>query len=101
MREIGIIFRDASVIKELARGFRRRLDSFGARRVCGREENGEPSDRKNCQENGRNCYHPLYSDGKYHGPDLDLRAQVLPIFKRNGVNAGSPAPNTIGEAQAG
>ncbi len=35
------------------------------------------------------CYfhHPLYSDGKYHGPDLDLRAQVLPIFKRNGVNA--------------
>jgi len=34
------------------------------------------------------CYfhHPLYSDGKYHGPDLDLRAQVLPIFKRNGVN---------------
>ena len=35
------------------------------------------------------CYfhHPLYSDGKYHGPDLDLRTQVLPIFKRNGVNA--------------
>ncbi len=34
------------------------------------------------------CYfhHPLYSDGKSHGPDLDLRAQVLPIFKRNGVN---------------
>jgi len=33
------------------------------------------------------CYfhHPLYSDGKSHGPDLDLRAQVLPIFKRNGV----------------
>ena len=34
------------------------------------------------------CYfhHPLYSDGKSHGPDLDLRAQVLPIFKKNGVN---------------
>jgi hypothetical protein len=34
------------------------------------------------------CYfhHPLYSDGKYHGPDLDLRAQLIPIFKRNGVN---------------
>jgi hypothetical protein len=34
------------------------------------------------------CYfhHPLYSDGKYHGPDLDLRAQLTPIFKRNGVN---------------
>jgi hypothetical protein len=39
IREIGIIFRDASVIKELARGLRRRLDSFGARGVCGREEN--------------------------------------------------------------
>jgi hypothetical protein len=63
------------------------LDSFGARRVCEREENGEPADRKNCQENGRNCYHPLYSDGNYHGPDLDLLAQVLPIYKRNGVNA--------------
>jgi len=35
------------------------------------------------------CYfhHSLYSDGKYHRPDLDLRAQVLPIFKRKGVNA--------------
>jgi predicted MPP superfamily phosphohydrolase len=34
------------------------------------------------------CYfhHPLYSDGKYHGPDLDLRAQILPILKKNGVN---------------
>jgi hypothetical protein len=33
------------------------------------------------------CYfhHPLYSDGKFHGPDTDLRARVEPIFKANGV----------------
>ena len=33
------------------------------------------------------CYfhHPLYSDGKYHGPDLDLRAQLEPIFLKSGV----------------
>jgi 3',5'-cyclic AMP phosphodiesterase CpdA len=33
------------------------------------------------------CYfhHPLYSDGKFHGPDLDLRARLEPIFKANGV----------------
>lgn len=30
------------------------------------------------------CYfhHPLYSDGKFHGPDLDLRS-VLPPYSRN------------------
>jgi hypothetical protein len=35
------------------------------------------------------CYfhHPLYSDGKSHGPDMDLRAQLAPIFQRYGVNA--------------
>lgn len=32
-------------------------------------------------------HHPLYSDGKSHGPDLDLRAQLAPIFQRNHVNA--------------
>jgi predicted phosphodiesterase len=35
------------------------------------------------------CYfhHPLYSDGRTHGPDLDLRARLAPMFKRYGVNA--------------
>jgi 3',5'-cyclic AMP phosphodiesterase CpdA len=34
------------------------------------------------------CYfhHPLYSDGKTHGPDLDLRKQLEPIFVAHGVN---------------
>jgi hypothetical protein len=33
------------------------------------------------------CYfhHPLYSDGKFHGPDTDLRARLEPVFKANGV----------------
>ncbi len=25
-------------------------------------------------------HHPLYSDGKFHGPDLDLRARLEPVF---------------------
>ncbi len=34
------------------------------------------------------CYfhHPLYNVGKSHGPDVDLRAQIAPIFKQYGVN---------------
>jgi hypothetical protein len=34
------------------------------------------------------CYfhHPLYSDGKTHGPALDLRKQVEPIFTAHGVS---------------
>jgi predicted phosphodiesterase len=32
-------------------------------------------------------HHPLYNDGKHHGSDADLRTQLLPIFKQNGVNA--------------
>lgn len=34
------------------------------------------------------CYfhHPLYSDGKMHGPDKDLRALVEPIFISTGVS---------------
>jgi predicted phosphodiesterase len=34
------------------------------------------------------CYfhHPLYSDGRSHGPDLDLRAVLEPLFERYGVN---------------
>ena len=31
-------------------------------------------------------HHPLYSDGKFHGPDLDLRARLEPVFDANGVN---------------
>ena len=30
-------------------------------------------------------HHPLFSDGKFHGPDTDLRAQLMPIFLANGV----------------
>jgi predicted MPP superfamily phosphohydrolase len=35
------------------------------------------------------CYfhHPLYSDGKMHGADLDLRNQLAPLLKTYGVNA--------------
>jgi 3',5'-cyclic AMP phosphodiesterase CpdA len=33
------------------------------------------------------CYfhHPLYSDGKFHGPDTDLRARLEPILQSSGV----------------
>lgn len=31
-------------------------------------------------------HHPLYSDGKFHGPDLDLRRRLEPIFDQYGVN---------------
>ncbi len=31
-------------------------------------------------------HHPLYSDGRAHGPDKDLRARLEPIFERTGVN---------------
>jgi predicted MPP superfamily phosphohydrolase len=35
------------------------------------------------------CYfhHPLYNDGKMHGPDLDLRNQLRPLLMLYGVNA--------------
>ena len=35
------------------------------------------------------CYfhHPLYSDGKVHGPDLDLRTRLVPLFRQYEVNA--------------
>jgi hypothetical protein len=34
------------------------------------------------------CYfhHPLYSDGKFHGPDRDLRTRLTPLFQKYGVN---------------
>jgi hypothetical protein len=31
-------------------------------------------------------HHPLYSDGKFHGPDTDLRALLTPVFEKYGVN---------------
>jgi 3',5'-cyclic AMP phosphodiesterase CpdA len=31
-------------------------------------------------------HHPLYSDGKTHGPSLDLRRQLEPIFLSHGVS---------------
>lgn len=31
-------------------------------------------------------HHPLYSDGRYHGPDLDLRAVLTPLFEKYGVS---------------
>jgi hypothetical protein len=32
-------------------------------------------------------HHPLYNEGKSHGPDVDLRSQVAPLFRQYGVNA--------------
>jgi predicted phosphodiesterase len=31
-------------------------------------------------------HHPLYSDGMFHGPDLDLRKRLEPILEKYGVN---------------
>jgi len=31
-------------------------------------------------------HHPLYSDGRFHGPDLDLRKQLMPLFGNYGLN---------------
>jgi predicted MPP superfamily phosphohydrolase len=31
-------------------------------------------------------HHPLYSDGRFHGPDTDLRARLEPLFEKYGVN---------------
>jgi 3',5'-cyclic AMP phosphodiesterase CpdA len=31
-------------------------------------------------------HHPLYSDGKFHGPDLDLRARLEPLLAARNVN---------------
>ena len=43
---------------------------------------------KNSQGKWKICFfhHPLYNDGKHHGPDVDLRSQLLPLFQRYGVN---------------
>jgi hypothetical protein len=44
---------------------------------------------RNSQARWKICFfhHPLYSNGKSHGPDADLRAQLAPLFERYGVNA--------------
>jgi predicted phosphodiesterase len=31
-------------------------------------------------------HHPLYSDGRFHGSDVDLRKLLMPIFEKYGVN---------------
>jgi 3',5'-cyclic AMP phosphodiesterase CpdA len=31
-------------------------------------------------------HHPLYSDGRYHGPDADLRQRLEPIFRQYSVD---------------
>jgi predicted phosphodiesterase len=31
-------------------------------------------------------HHTLYSDGRFHGPDVDLRSQLMPLFEKYGVN---------------
>jgi predicted phosphodiesterase len=31
-------------------------------------------------------HQPLYSDGKFHGPDLDLRTRLEPLLQKYGVN---------------
>ena len=31
-------------------------------------------------------HHPLYNNGRHHGPDLDLRAQLVPLFRKYNVN---------------
>lgn len=32
-------------------------------------------------------HHPLYSNAKFHGPDLDLRSTLKPLLEKYGVNA--------------
>jgi predicted phosphodiesterase len=31
-------------------------------------------------------HHPLYSDGRFHGSDVDLRKELMPIFEKYGMN---------------
>jgi len=31
-------------------------------------------------------HHPLYSDGQFHGPDIDLRTRIEPLLEKYGVN---------------
>jgi 3',5'-cyclic AMP phosphodiesterase CpdA len=43
---------------------------------------------QNSKANWKICFfhHPLYSDGRFHGPDRDLRDRLEPILRRFGVN---------------
>ena len=43
---------------------------------------------QNTKSKWKICYfhHPLYNDGRSHGPDVDLRSQLTPLFRRYGVN---------------
>ena len=43
---------------------------------------------KNSNATWKICYfhHPLYSDGRFHGADLDLRSVLSPLFQKYGVN---------------
>jgi len=43
---------------------------------------------QNTKSKWKICYfhHPLFNAGRSHGPDLDLRTQLTPLFKRYGVN---------------
>ncbi len=62
------------------------LDStyMDAKQLAWLEQNLKSSDAR-----WKICYfhHPLYNDGKSHGPDLDLRNQLAPLLKLYGVNA--------------
>jgi len=42
----------------------------------------------NSSANWKICFfhHPLYSNGKFHGPDTNLRTQLTPLFLKYGVN---------------
>jgi 3',5'-cyclic AMP phosphodiesterase CpdA len=44
---------------------------------------------QNSQGTWKICFfhHPLYNDGKHHGADIDLRAQLLPLFQKYNVDA--------------
>ncbi len=44
---------------------------------------------KNSQGAWKICFfhHPLFNEGRHHGPDLDLRTQLVPLFQRYKVNA--------------
>jgi hypothetical protein len=43
---------------------------------------------KNSDAKWKICYfhHPLFTSAKYHGPDVDLRNQLMPLFTKYGVN---------------
>jgi predicted phosphodiesterase len=43
---------------------------------------------RNSNEHWKICFfhHPLYSDGRSHGPDLDLRARLEPLLEKYNVN---------------